>query len=101
MGVPMITLYGNRHAGRMVSSVLKQLELDELIAQSPDEFVEIATRLANDWPGLARLFMGASYGLSAPRNLLAACGRAWDHRPQGAEVARWASPAGTCEVVTR
>lgn len=55
MGVPMITLYGNRYAGRMVSSVLTQVGLVELIAQSPDEFVEIAARLANDWPRLAQL----------------------------------------------
>jgi len=45
--------------------------------------------------------MGASYGLGGLRNPLAAGWPEWDHRYQGAEVARWACPAGICEVVTR
>jgi predicted O-linked N-acetylglucosamine transferase (SPINDLY family) len=55
MGVPIVTLYGNRHAGRMVSSVLVALGLQEWIAQSPGEFVAIATRLASDVPRLAAI----------------------------------------------
>jgi predicted O-linked N-acetylglucosamine transferase (SPINDLY family) len=54
MGVPMITLYGSRHAGRMAASVLTQLELSELIAHTPEEFIEIGARLAGNIEELAR-----------------------------------------------
>jgi predicted O-linked N-acetylglucosamine transferase (SPINDLY family) len=55
MGVPVLTLYGNRHAGRMVASVLTQLGLTDLIARSPEEYVAAAVRLAGDRNGLAEL----------------------------------------------
>jgi predicted O-linked N-acetylglucosamine transferase (SPINDLY family) len=55
MGVPMITLYGTRHAGRMAASVLTRLELADLIARTPEEFIEIGARLAGNFDGLARL----------------------------------------------
>jgi predicted O-linked N-acetylglucosamine transferase (SPINDLY family) len=55
MGVPVLTLYGNRHAGRMVASVLTQLGLTELIARSPEEYVAAAVRLAGDRHRLAEL----------------------------------------------
>ena len=48
MGVPMVTLRAGCHAGRMVASVLTQTGLTELIANTPEEYVEIATRLAQD-----------------------------------------------------
>lgn len=55
MGVPVITLYGKTHAGRMVASVLHQLALDSLIASSPDEYVRIARNLARDIGALAEI----------------------------------------------
>ena len=47
MGVPVITLYGDRYAGRMAASTLTALDLAELIAHSPKEFVSLAA----DWSG--------------------------------------------------
>lgn len=58
MGVPMVTLRGNRHAGRMVASVLECLGHAEWIAESPHEFVEIAAGLAGDLAPLARIRAG-------------------------------------------
>jgi predicted O-linked N-acetylglucosamine transferase (SPINDLY family) len=58
MGVPVITLRGKRHAGRMVSSVLTQLGLQDLIAETPEQYLEIAVKLANDLDHLATLRTG-------------------------------------------
>jgi protein O-GlcNAc transferase len=48
MGVPVVTLRGQRHAGRMVASLLSCLGLTELLAETPEEYARIAVRLAND-----------------------------------------------------
>lgn len=48
MGVPVVTLAGNRHAGRVGVSILSHLGLNELIADAPDEYIRIASELAND-----------------------------------------------------
>jgi predicted O-linked N-acetylglucosamine transferase (SPINDLY family) len=48
MGVPVITLRGHRHAGRVGASLLTQLGLTDLIADSIEEYVEIAVALAGD-----------------------------------------------------
>ena len=58
MGVPVLTLKGNRHAGRMVASVLAYAGMSEFGAASPEEYVGLATRLASDLPGLAALRAG-------------------------------------------
>lgn len=58
MGVPVVTLYGDRHAGRMVSSVLTQLGLSDLIANSRSHYIEIASALAGDRERLAGLRAG-------------------------------------------
>jgi predicted O-linked N-acetylglucosamine transferase (SPINDLY family) len=55
MGVPMVTLTGNRHAGRMVTSVLAELDMRDLSAATGEEFVTIAGTLAGDLDNLARL----------------------------------------------
>jgi protein O-GlcNAc transferase len=47
-GVPAVTLAGTTYAGRMGVSVLANLGLPELIAASPDDYVQIAARLAAD-----------------------------------------------------
>ena len=46
MGVPVITLAGQVHAGRVGLSLLGCLGLDELIARSPDDYVSNAVSLA-------------------------------------------------------
>ncbi len=58
MGVPVVTLYGNRYAGRMAASALTALGLTELIARSPEEYVDIAARWVSDVDRLARLRTG-------------------------------------------
>jgi protein O-GlcNAc transferase len=48
MGVPVITLRGHRHAGRVGASLLTQIGLTDLIANSIEDYVEIALALASD-----------------------------------------------------
>lgn len=48
MGVPVITLMGNRHAARMVSSILYRIGLPELIARSKEEYIKLAQDLADN-----------------------------------------------------
>jgi predicted O-linked N-acetylglucosamine transferase (SPINDLY family) len=55
MGVPVVTLPGDRHAGRMVASALTQVGLAELIARTPEEYVARAAALAGDPERLAAL----------------------------------------------
>jgi protein O-GlcNAc transferase len=55
MGVPVISLAGDRHASRVGLSILACLELTELIACSPDEYVATAVQLAADEPRLEQL----------------------------------------------
>jgi protein O-GlcNAc transferase len=50
MGVPVITLQGHRHAGRVGASLLTQVGLTDLIANSIEEYVELALALAGN-PG--------------------------------------------------
>jgi predicted O-linked N-acetylglucosamine transferase (SPINDLY family) len=55
MGVPVVTLRGDRHASRVGASLLVAAGLGELVAQNADDFAEIAARLATDRPRLADL----------------------------------------------
>ncbi|HMM67372.1 MAG TPA: tetratricopeptide repeat protein [Dokdonella sp.] len=55
MGVPVVSLRGNTHAGRMVASVLEGLGLDELIADDTESFARLAGELGRDPQRLARL----------------------------------------------
>jgi predicted O-linked N-acetylglucosamine transferase (SPINDLY family) len=48
MGVPVVTLLGDRHAGRVGASLLTQVGLADLIAGSVQDYVEIAAALARD-----------------------------------------------------
>ena len=48
MGVPCVTLLGERVPGRVSASFSQPLGLDDLVAQTEDEYVEIAVRLAQD-----------------------------------------------------
>ena len=55
MGVPLVTLVGPTVVGRAGVTQLSNLDLKEFIAHTPDEYMTIATRLANDLPRLAEL----------------------------------------------
>jgi protein O-GlcNAc transferase len=48
MGVPVVTLRGDRHAGRVGASLLGQIGLTDLVADSVGEYVAIALALANN-----------------------------------------------------
>jgi len=55
MGVPVVSRTGWQTASRYGAALLSAVGLDHLVAHSPDEFVEIACRLATDLPALASL----------------------------------------------
>jgi len=55
MGVPVITLPGNSPVSRAGASHLTNLALPELIAKSPDDYINIATQLAQNLPHLSHL----------------------------------------------
>lgn len=48
MGVPVVTLRGDRHAARVGASLLTHVGLTELIAESEQDYVERAVALARD-----------------------------------------------------
>jgi predicted O-linked N-acetylglucosamine transferase (SPINDLY family) len=48
MGVPVITLAGDRHVSRVGVSLLTTVGLEDLIAKTPEEYIDIATTLASD-----------------------------------------------------
>lgn len=48
MGVPVVTLVGKAHASRVGATLLHAVGLDDLTAPDPDQFVSIASQLAND-----------------------------------------------------
>lgn len=52
MGVPVVTLAGDRHLGRVGASLLTQVGLTELIARDQDTYVDLAASLADDLPRL-------------------------------------------------
>ncbi len=88
MGVPVVTLAGQTAVGRAGASLLMNLGLPELIANDPEQFVQIAAALAHDLPRLTHLRstlrerMQNSPLMDAPRfaqNVEAAYRRMW-HR---------------------
>jgi predicted O-linked N-acetylglucosamine transferase (SPINDLY family) len=58
MGVPVVTLRGDRHATRVGASLLHAVDLDGLVAASPDEYVAAAVGLAHKRARLAALRAG-------------------------------------------
>ncbi len=55
MGVPIVTLEGNRHAGRVGASILHQLGLTDLIADDRASYISLARSLAGDIEKRSRL----------------------------------------------
>ena len=102
MGVPVVTLAGRTAVGRGGASILTNLGLPELIARTPQQYVQIAAELAGDLPRLAELRrtlrgrMESSPLMDAPRfagNVEAAyrqMWRNWCEQGDGlAEVETW------------
>jgi predicted O-linked N-acetylglucosamine transferase (SPINDLY family) len=73
MGVPVVTVRGDRHSGRVGASLLTGVGLNELIAHDVEEYIDIAARLAHDRARLVHLRsslraqMAASPLCDAPR----------------------------------
>jgi predicted O-linked N-acetylglucosamine transferase (SPINDLY family) len=55
MGAPLVTLTGNTATSRGGASLLNAIGLGELVAHTPEEYLDIATALAQDRPRLAAL----------------------------------------------
>jgi protein O-GlcNAc transferase len=55
MGVPVITLAGTTHISRVGISLLNSVGLPELIAQSPEQYVQLVVSLAKDFDRRNRL----------------------------------------------
>ncbi|NKB57128.1 MAG: tetratricopeptide repeat protein [Alphaproteobacteria bacterium] len=64
MGVPVVTLAGDRHAARVGASLLTRVGLEDCIAAQLDDYIGIAARLANDIEALAGLRAGMRDRLS-------------------------------------
>ena len=58
MGVPVVTLRGDRHAARVGASILTTTGLTALIAETTDDYVDIATQLASEPDALAEVRAG-------------------------------------------
>jgi predicted O-linked N-acetylglucosamine transferase (SPINDLY family) len=69
MGVPVVTLAGKSHVSGVGASLLTHAGLGELVAESPEQYVELAVRAARDaMPRMAlRQRMQASALMDAPR----------------------------------
>ena len=48
MGVPVVTLAGDRHAGRVGASILTNVGLSNFITQNIDSYIETAIKMADD-----------------------------------------------------
>ena len=55
MGVPVVTRSGRTSVSRVGSSVLHNIGLADLVAATPEQFVQIAVELANDRKRLVEL----------------------------------------------
>ncbi len=55
MGVPVVTLLGDRHAGRVSATLLSAIGLPELAAENKEAYIETAVKLAGDLDRLSAL----------------------------------------------
>jgi predicted O-linked N-acetylglucosamine transferase (SPINDLY family) len=58
MGVPVVSLQGDRYASRMAASILTRMQLDELVADTKAAYFERAVGLAEDLDTLQELRLG-------------------------------------------
>jgi predicted O-linked N-acetylglucosamine transferase (SPINDLY family) len=79
MGVPVITLAGESHASRVGVSLLRAAGLNDCVAQTSAQFVEIAVRVAQDRSALATRRAGLRKRLlSGPLGQTTAFTRNWE-----------------------
>jgi predicted O-linked N-acetylglucosamine transferase (SPINDLY family) len=55
MGVPLVTLLGDRPSGRIAASLLKQVELSDWITDSEEQYIERAVEAARDLERLKQI----------------------------------------------
>jgi predicted O-linked N-acetylglucosamine transferase (SPINDLY family) len=55
VGLPVVTCLGETFAGRVAASLLKAIDLPELITSNREQFVELAVELATDAQRLAKI----------------------------------------------
>jgi predicted O-linked N-acetylglucosamine transferase (SPINDLY family) len=58
MGLPVVTLMGERAASRVGGSLLTEIGMPELVAENAEDFIAIAARLASDEARLNALRTG-------------------------------------------
>ena len=92
MGVPLVTLAGERSSSRGGASILTSLGRPEWIARSPEQYIAIAQRLATDPQALATIRSGLRAELQTSplmdnagftRELEALYRQAWDEKSGG------------------
>ncbi|HYE63693.1 MAG TPA: hypothetical protein VD997_17005 [Phycisphaerales bacterium] len=91
MGVPVVTMAGHTHAGRVGVSLLSAVGAPELIAQSEEDFVARAVALAGDGARLAR-YRAELRGMVAASPLLD--GQGFCRRMEGALRGMWRAYCG-------
>jgi protein O-GlcNAc transferase len=67
MGVPVITLYGQSHSSRVGLSILSGVDMEHFAASNEEEYIMLATAIANNRDALAKM-------RSSMRGHLVACG---------------------------
>ncbi|MBQ2010459.1 MAG: hypothetical protein II259_07730, partial [Selenomonadaceae bacterium] len=65
MGVPVISMHGERRSSRFGLSILSNAGLGMLAAASPEEYIGLATGLAHDWQLLDELHLNLRHMLQA------------------------------------
>jgi len=55
MGVAVLTLRGAAHVGRVGASLVSNVGLGEMVAESVEDYVERAVKIAGDWERLAEM----------------------------------------------
>lgn len=59
MGVPVVTLAGERHASRVAKSILERVGFEKLVAVSGTEYIDCAVKLAENIQGLKLIKLNA------------------------------------------
>lgn len=93
MGVPVVTLRGERHAARVGASILTHLGRPEWIAEDQMGYATIAVRLAGDLPALAAVRQSLRAELQRS-SLVDAAGFARKFEAACSELQRQAAGAG-------